>query len=29
LYDWATSSPEQWATLRGLRDRNPAGTDAP
>ena len=26
LYDWATSSPQQWATLGPLRDRNPAGT---
>jgi len=25
LYDWATSSPEQWAALSALRDRNPAG----
>ena len=25
LYDWATSSPQQWATLGELRDRNPAG----
>lgn len=25
LYDWATSSPQQWAVLSALRDRNPAG----
>jgi len=25
LYDWATSSPQQWAVLGPLRDRNPAG----
>lgn len=25
LYDWATSSPEQWAVLAPLRARNPAG----
>jgi len=24
LYDWATSSPQQWAALAPLRDRNPA-----
>lgn len=29
LYDWATSSPQQWATLSALRDRNPAGADDP
>jgi hypothetical protein len=30
LYDWATSSPQQWATLAPLRDRNPAeGADEP
>jgi hypothetical protein len=29
LYDWATSSPQQWAVLRPLRDRNPAGGDDP
>ena len=27
FYDWATSSPEQWAALGPLRDRNPAGAD--
>lgn len=27
LYDWATSSPEQWAVLSPLRDRNPAESD--
>jgi hypothetical protein len=27
LYDWATSSPQQWAVLGPLRDRNPAGAD--
>ena len=27
LYDWATSSPQQWAALSALRDRNPAGAD--
>lgn len=27
LYDWATSSPQQWAALSSLRDRNPAGAD--
>jgi hypothetical protein len=26
LYDWATSSPEQWTALSPLRDRNPAGS---
>jgi hypothetical protein len=25
LYDWATASPQQWATLSPLRARNPAG----
>lgn len=25
LYDWATSSPEQWAALRDLRDLRPSG----
>lgn len=25
LYDWATSSSQQWAALSALRDRNPAG----
>ena len=25
LYDWATSSPEQWEVLAPLRARNPAG----
>ena len=29
LYDWATSSPAQWAALSALRDRNPAGADGP
>jgi hypothetical protein len=29
LYDWATSSPEQWATLGPLRDRGPAVGDEP
>ena len=29
LYDWATSSPQQWAALNALRDRNPAGADEP
>ncbi len=28
LYDWATSSPQHWATLGALRDRNPAGADS-
>jgi hypothetical protein len=27
LYDWATSSPEQWAALAPLRDRRVAATD--
>jgi hypothetical protein len=27
LYDWATSSPEQWEALGVLRARNPAGAD--
>jgi hypothetical protein len=27
LYDWATSSPQEWATLGPLRARNPAGAD--
>jgi hypothetical protein len=27
LYDWATSSPQQWAALSPLRDLNPAGAD--
>jgi hypothetical protein len=26
LYDWATASPKQWATLAPLRDRNPAAS---
>ena len=25
LYDWATASPQQWAVLEALRDRNPGG----
>jgi hypothetical protein len=29
LYDWATSSPEQWETLSPLRALNPAGADGP
>jgi hypothetical protein len=29
LYDWATASPQQWAALGSLRDRNPAGGSAP
>ena len=29
LYDWATSSPDQWAALRVLRERNPAGAVEP
>ena len=28
LYDWATSSPDQWAVLAPLRARNPAGAEA-
>ncbi len=27
LYDWATSSPQEWAALSPLRERNPAGAD--
>jgi hypothetical protein len=26
LYDWATSSPQQWAALRALRDRDPGAS---
>jgi hypothetical protein len=29
LYDWATASPQQWATLAPLRARNAAAADEP